>query len=342
MLKKIAILGAGSWGTALSIVLAQKGHFINLWSRRIEHVQELQTYRENKKYLPDIILPQNINFYHDTIKCINNCEIIVIAIASQGIREIIEKLVDHTKKEVVIVNVSKGLEKDTLLRISEVINEYLPNNQYVMLSGPSHAEEVSKGIPTTLVAASKQREIAELIQDIFINPNLRVYTNPDVIGVEIGGALKNIIALGAGICDGLGFGDNSRAALMTRGIREIARLGEAMGANTMTFAGLAGIGDLIVTCTSMHSRNRRCGILIGKGNTREEAVKSIGMVVEGIDTTKAAYELSKKHSIEMPIITEMYKILYEDFNARESVYNLMQRSKTHEIEEIMLENINEW
>ncbi len=342
MEKKITILGSGSWGTALSVLLANKGYSINLWARKKEHAENLKKNRVNSKYLPNVELPKNINIHWDILESIRDSEIIVIAVASQGVRETLEKIKEHVDENVIFVNVSKGLEKNTLLRISEIVHSYFPNNIYVMLSGPSHAEEVSKNIPTTIVAASKDRNGAELIQDIFTTPNLRVYTNPDVIGVEIGGALKNVIALGAGICDGLGFGDNAKAALMTRGIREIARLGNSIGAYVSTFAGLTGIGDLIVTCTSMHSRNRRCGILLGQGKSLDEAVQSIGMVVEGVSTTKAAYELSLKYGVEMPITTEMYKILYENHDARQSVYNLMQRSKTHEIEEVMLENIEGW
>lgn len=340
--KKIAVLGAGSWGTALSITLAEKNHIVNLWTRNKKDIEHLRNYKENKKYLPGIKLPSNIYYFTDIINCISDCELIVLAVASQAIRETLEKIKNHVTRNQLIVNVSKGIEKETLLRISEIVYDFFPENHYVMLSGPSHAEEVSRKIPTTIVAASKSRWAAETVQDIFITPNLRVYTNPDVVGVEIGGALKNVIALGAGITDGLGFGDNAKAALMTRGIREIARLGVAMGAYSSTFAGLAGIGDLIVTCTSMHSRNRRCGILLGQGKNLENAVKSIGMVVEGVYTTMAAYKLSKKYNVEMPITTEIFKILYEGYPARDSVYNLMCRSKTHEIEEVMECNINGW
>ncbi|SHK39323.1 NAD(P)H-dependent glycerol-3-phosphate dehydrogenase [Paramaledivibacter caminithermalis] len=339
---KIGVLGAGSWGTALSIVLADKGHSVNLWGRNQEHIESLRCTRENSKYLPNAVLSQNINMYTDICDCIKGCSIIVLAVSSQGIRETLEKIKGYVSKEQIFVNVSKGIENNSLLRISQIVNDYYPDNHYVALSGPSHAEEVCKGIPTTIVSASKSRYAAEYVQDIFITNKLRVYTNPDVVGVELGGSLKNVIALGAGISDGLGYGDNAKAALMTRGIREIARLGEAMGANISTFAGLTGIGDLIVTCTSMHSRNRRCGIQLGQGKSLKEAVASIGMVVEGVYTTKAAYELSKKFKIEMPITNEIYKILYDGCSAKESVSNLMLRSKTHEIEEVMEDFIDSW
>lgn len=342
MKKKIGILGSGSWGTALAIVLADKGHIVNLWGRNSKYIEELKKSRESSKYLPGVKLKDNINIMSNISQAIIDCDVILLAVASQGVRETLTKIKDLVNTDQIIVNVSKGIENSTMMRISEIVHSFFPQNEYVVLSGPSHAEEVSKGIPTTIVSASKNRKAAEYIQDIFITPSLRVYSNPDVVSVEIGGALKNVIALGAGISDGLGFGDNTKAAIMTRGIREIARLGEAMGGHISTFAGLTGIGDLIVTCTSMHSRNRRCGILLGQGNSLDSAINSIGMVVEGVYTTKAAYELSKKYDIEMPITQEIYNILYNNVDAKESVYNLMLRSKTHEIEEIMESNTIEW
>ena len=238
-----------------------------------------------------------------------------------------------------MVDVAKGLEKGTGLRLSEVVEEELPNNPYVTLSGPSHAEEVARDIPTTVVVASTNLEIARRVQDIFMGPKFRVYTNPDIVGVELGGALKNIIAFGAGICDGLGLGDNSKAALMTRGIREISRLGVAMGADDSTFSGLSGIGDLIVTCTSMHSRNRRAGILIGQGKSLEETLEEVKMVVEGITATEVAYEISKKLNVDMPITSAIYSILHSNLNPNEVVIDLMMRNKTHEMEEIVDEKL---
>lgn len=330
---KVAVLGAGSWGTALGLVLAQKEVNVSLWSWQQAQTDEIIKTKKNEKYLPGVELPENIQATSDIKACIDGAEIVLIAVPSQAVRETLKNCSMDIKKEQVIVNVSKGIEMTTLKRISEVVEEFLPENKFVALSGPSHAEEVSRKIPTTLVSASTDREAAELIQDTFTTESLRIYTNPDLIGVEVGGALKNIIALGAGISDGLGFGDNAKAALMTRGIHEIARLGLKMGAKLETFSGLSGIGDLIVTCTSMHSRNRRCGIMIGEGMTTDDAIEKVGMVVEGIYTIKSAYGLSEKYNVEMPIAEQLYKVIYEDYNARESVSNLMLRRMKHETEE---------
>ena len=330
---KVAVLGAGSWGTALGLVLAQKEVNVSLWSWQQAQTDEIIKTKKNEKYLPGVELPEYIKATSDLKACIEGAEIVLVAVPSQAVRSTLEKCSDHIKKEQVIVNVSKGIEMTTLKRISEVVEEFLPENKFVALSGPSHAEEVSRKIPTTLVSASTDREAAELIQDAFTTENLRIYTNPDLIGVEVGGALKNIIALGAGISDGLGFGDNAKAALMTRGIHEIVRLGLKMGAKLETFSGLSGIGDLIVTCTSMHSRNRRCGIMIGEGMSTDDAIEKVGMVVEGIYTIKSAYGLSEKYGVEMPIAEQLYKVIYEDYNARESVSNLMLRRMKHETEE---------
>ncbi|SCX87465.1 NAD(P)H-dependent glycerol-3-phosphate dehydrogenase [Alkaliphilus peptidifermentans] len=332
---KITVLGAGSWGTALSLLLHEKGHKVNLWMKDEDQFQNICSTRENPKYLPGIAIPNNLKLFTDIEEAVTGSELIVLTIPSQAIRGVIQNTKKFLSSNQVIINAAKGLEQNSLMRISEVVKEELPQNPFAALSGPSHAEEVCKNMPTTLAVASEKRDIAELVQDVFITKSFRVYTNPDLIGVELGGALKNVIAFGAGISDGLGFGDNAKAALMTRGIREIARLGSQMGANLATFAGLTGIGDLIVTCTSMHSRNRRAGILIGEGNTIEETLKKIGMVVEGVSTTKAAYKLSIKHGIEMPITKEIYKVIYEGSNAREAVTNLMSRDRTHEMEEIV-------
>ena len=330
---KVAVLGAGSWGTALGLVLAQKGLEVNLWSWQQEQTDEIIETKRNETYLPGVELPELIKPTSDLNGSIKGSKIILIAVPSQVVRETLEKCAHVINPDQVIVNVSKGIEMSTLKRISEVVAEFLPENKFVSLSGPSHAEEVSRKIPTTLVSASEDKAAAELVQDAFTTENLRIYTNPDLIGVEVGGALKNIIALGAGISDGLGYGDNAKAALMTRGIHEIARLGIQMGAKLETFSGLSGIGDLIVTCTSMHSRNRRCGIMIGEGMTTDDAIKNVGMVVEGIYTIKSAHGLSQKYNVEMPIAEQLYKVIYEDYDARESVRNLMLRRMTHEIEE---------
>lgn len=338
---KIAVLGAGSWGTALSKVLSENNQQVNLWGRNEQQMADMATSRINQKYLPGVILNDQILMTSNFAQAVSNADVFVLSVASQSVREIVHQLKAHVGVRPLIVNVTKGVEIESLKRISEVVLEIIPDANFVALSGPSHAEEVSKGIPTTLVSSSVDKEAAELIQDLFGNENLRIYTNPDVVGVELGGALKNIIALGAGISDGLGFGDNSKAALMTRGISEIGRLGKVMGANVDTFKGLSGIGDLIVTCTSMHSRNRRFGILIGEGKPVEEALKQIGMVVEGYYTIKSAYHLSQKFEVDMPITRELYRVLYEGSDARTSVRNLMLRSLKHEMEETVAK-ANHW
>lgn len=334
MVEKISVLGGGSWGTALSILLSSKEKDVELWVRDKKQFDEMNNSRENSKYLPNIKLPENLKIVNDLQNTILGKDIILLAVPTHGVRDILNKAKEYITKEQIIVNVAKGIENDSLLRISEIVKEILPQNRFVCLSGPSHAEEVALDIPTTVVSSSIDIESAEYIQDIFMTSNFRVYTNPDLIGVELGGALKNIIALGAGISDGLGFGDNTKAALMTRGISEMAVLGSEMGASLSTFWGLAGIGDLIVTCTSMHSRNRRAGILIGKGKTTDEAIKEIGMVVEGIKTTKSAYKLAEKYNVDMPITRELYKVLYENKDVNKSVPNLMGRDKKHEMENI--------
>lgn len=336
---KVSFIGAGSWGTALSIVVADNKHEVKIWDIDPKHIKAMQESRKNEKYLSGVELPDNIEPTSDVEYCLKDADVLVIAVASQAYRIVMENNAKYINEKTIIVNVAKGIENGTLLRLSEVINEFLPNNPFVALSGPSHAEEVSLRMPTTLVSASESKETAEIIQDVFTTEYIRVYTNPDVIGVELGGALKNIIALAAGISDGMGFGDNAKAALMTRGIREIKRLGVALGASVDTFSGLTGVGDLIVTCTSMHSRNRRCGIMIGEGLSREEAQEKVGMVVEGIFATKAAYDLSKLNNVEMPIVDELYKVLYENADARQAVKNLMLRSRKHEMEEVSRDKI---
>ncbi len=339
---KITVLGAGSWGTALSTVLTGKGYEVHLWMRNKAQYEEILRTGENKKYLPNVALSSNLKLYTNLKEAVLGANVVLISVSSQAVRGILKNIKPYLNGNEIIINVAKGLEKSTQLRISEVVNEELPSNKFVVLSGPSHAEEVSKNMPTTVVVSSKEKSTAEFIQDLFITENFRVYTNPDVIGVELGGALKNVIAFGAGIADGLGFGDNARAALITRGISEIARLGSAMGANIATFAGLTGIGDLIVTCTSMHSRNRRAGILIGKGNKLEDTLNEIGMVVEGVTTTNVAYELSQKYNVEMPITQEIYNILYKDIDAKQAVKRLMCRERTHEIEEVVDSSNVDW
>jgi glycerol-3-phosphate dehydrogenase (NAD(P)+) len=338
MSAKIAVVGAGSWGTALATVLDSKGIKLNLWIREEDLLETVKETRENVLYLPGVKLGENINPMGDMEESIKGCETIIFAVPSHALRNVVKTLAPSIKSDQRLVNVAKGLDPGTLKRLSEVIREALPDNKVAAVSGPSHAEEVGRGMPTTVVAACPDRKMAEYVQDLFMAPAFRVYTNPDIIGVEMGGALKNVIALGAGISDGLGYGDNTKAALMTRGIVEIARLGVKMGAKSTTFAGLSGIGDLIVTCTSMHSRNRRAGIEIGQGKSLDEVLGGTRMVVEGVKATQAAYELSVLHGIDMPITKEIYKVLFEGADVKKSVDNLMLRTKTHEAEEI----VEEW
>ncbi|MTI67626.1 MAG: NAD(P)H-dependent glycerol-3-phosphate dehydrogenase [Firmicutes bacterium] len=338
-MKNIGVIGGGSWGTALAILLGKKGYNVDLWIRNNNQVEKMKRARENVRYLPGVILPENININNDMLKTIHKKDIILLAVPSHAVRNVLEKMYNHVDANQVIVNVAKGVEQNTLFRVSEIVKEILPESSYAILSGPSHAEEVAKDMPTAVVVASETRKVAEYVQKVFMAPKFRVYTNPDVIGVELGGSLKNVIALGAGISDGLGYGDNTKAALMNRGIIEISRLGEKMGADKNTFAGLSGIGDLIVTCTSMHSRNRRAGIKIGEGYSFEDAKESVGMVVEGIKTAKSAYQLAKEYNVRMPICEEIYGVLYKDKDVKNSVINLMLRDRKHEMEDI-IDNLN--
>jgi glycerol-3-phosphate dehydrogenase (NAD(P)+) len=339
---KVGVLGGGSWGTALAILLANKGYDITMWLRDEKQFREMNEIRINQKYLPNIKLPSNLRLTLDLEEVSFKKDMILLSVPTHGIRETLNNCKTYINPDQILVNVAKGIENESLLRISEIVEELLPNNKYAVLSGPSHAEEVAENMPTTVVSASKNKKVAEYVQDLFITPSFRVYTNPDVIGVELGGALKNVIALGAGISDGLNCGDNTKAALMTRGIFEMAKLGEGMGSKISTFSGLSGIGDLIVTCTSMHSRNRRAGILIGQGMKTDEAIKEIGMVVEGIKTTKSTFELSKKYNIEMPITEEIYDVIYHNSNVKDSISNLMVRDRKHEMEDIVLEKDILW
>lgn len=327
---KIAVIGSGSWGTAMAVMLASRGHDIFLWSWIQEETDRLARDRENKEFLPNIKFPDTIYCTHNMRECTENAELIITAAPSPATRTTAKQLAPFVSEGQKIVNISKGLEEGTLLRLSEVYAEEIPQAVISVMSGPSHAEEVSRGLPTTNVVASDSIETAKTIQDIFMGDMFRVYTSTDIAGVELGGALKNVIALCAGISDGLGYGDNTKAALMTRGLAEIARLGTAMGAKQETFMGLSGVGDLIVTCTSMHSRNRRAGILLGEGKTLQETLDAVHMVVEGVNTATAAYELAEKYNVTMPIVTEAYNILFNGTNAREAVLNLMTREKREE------------
>jgi glycerol-3-phosphate dehydrogenase (NAD(P)+) len=332
---KVTVIAAGSWGTALALVLDQNGHEVTVWARRETQVQEILSTRQNEKYLHNIDSPERIRFTSNLSAAAQTAEVIILSVPTQQLNNVLEQMAEQTtlSPEVIMVNVSKGIDMESLELPSQIVLRYFPTQPFVVLSGPSHAEEVALKLPTALVAASKNRYAAECIQDVFSNDYMRVYTNPDVIGVEISGALKNIIALGAGISDGLGYGDNAKAALITRGINEMVTLGQMIGAETSTFRGLAGVGDLIVTCTSQHSRNRRCGILIGEGMPFEKAIESVGMVVEGAYTVKAAYRLMARLDIDMPITKVLYRVLYEGKNARDAVNYLMTRQKKHEIDE---------
>jgi len=332
---KISIIGSGSWGTANAISLASKGLDVKLWVRNKELLEVIMEERENTTYLPGVKLPDNITVLNELEYCCKDSDIIVLGTPSHAVRDTVQNIRRYINKDQYIVNLAKGIENDSLCRMSQIIEEYLPHNPIAVLSGPNHAEEVARKLPSATVVSSKFKRVAEFIQDTFMTPWLRVYINPDIVGVELGGALKNIIALGAGISDGLGFGDNTKTALMTRGIVEIARLGVAMGARQSTFSGLSGVGDLIVTCTSMHSRNRRAGIAIGQGKSLDEVLSSTKMVVEGVRTSKSAYQLSKKLNIEMPITQQIYGVLFQGFDVKESVMKLMMRNKTHEMEDLM-------
>lgn len=328
--KRITLLGGGSWGTALAKLLSENGHDVTVWLRDEEQCKAISTERVNKKYLPKVTIPENIKFTSNINEATDNSEFILIVTPTQMIRGILKQLSNENKTNKVIINASKGIEKGTMCLVSDIVNEETINCTFAVLSGPSHAEEVGLCLPTAITVACEDKQVAEEIQDAFMSTYFRVYTNEDVIGVELGGALKNIIALGAGISDGVGYGDNAKAALMNRAIVEIARLGIAMGADVHTFYGLSGIGDLIVTCTSKHSRNWNAGYLIGQGLTKDEAIKKIGMAVEGIPTTYAAYELSKKLNVDMPIVDAMYDVLEHDVNVKEKVNNLMLRDKKEE------------
>lgn len=334
---EIALIGAGSWGTALAMVLADNGHRVHMWSRRADQAQEINQHHTNSKYLPNIKLSELITCSTNLEEAIGGKQVVLFVVPSHGIRELAREAAPWIEPGTLLVHAVKGLELRTYKRISEVLQEELPasvHSRIVVLSGPSHAEEVSQKSPTTVVVASQPIEAAEQAQDLLMNAYFRVYTNPDVMGLEIGGALKNIIALGAGLSDGLGFGDNAKAALMTRGLAEISRLGVHLGADPMTFSGLAGVGDLIVTCTSKHSRNWRAGNLLGQGMSLEEVLDRMGMVVEGVKTTKAAYELAERMQVEMPITKELYQVLFEAKSPRRAVEDLMGRLKRHEGEEI--------
>ena len=326
----ISVIGAGSWGIALAKLLFKNGHEITVWSILEEEIKMLQVNHEHKTKLPGVILPREMKFTTDLRKAVEDKDLLVLAVPSPFVRSTAKALSPLIRENQIIVNVAKGIEEESLLTMSEVISQEIPTAQVVVLSGPSHAEEVGRGIPTTIVIGAKEKRMAEFIQNIFMSDVFRVYISPDICGIELGAALKNVVALAAGIADGLGYGDNTKAALITRGIAEITRLGIAMGGKAETFSGLSGIGDLIVTCASVHSRNRKAGVLIGQGKSMEEAMEEVKMVVEGVYSAKAAMGLSEKYKVSLPIIEQVNKVLFENKPAAEAVMDLMLRDKKDE------------
>ncbi len=325
---KIVILGSGGFGLSLAIMAEHCGHDVTVWSKFQSEIDDIRSHGEHVQKLPGVPVSESIAMTSD-ISCIKGCEVLIFGIPSSFVRDVAKSAAPYVDYNMVIVNTGKGLEEGSLKTLSEVIKEEIHTDKLVVLSGPSHAEELARCVPTTIVAASENHDAAELVQREFGNSYLRIYLNDDVKGCEIGGALKNIIALCVGICDGLGYGDNTKAALMTRGIHEIARLGKACGANIATFSGLTGIGDLIVTCTSMHSRNRRAGILIGQGVSPEEAVERVG-TVEGYFCCQAAYDLSRRLGIEMPITEQLNEVLFNGGDVRLALGALMNRPQNYE------------
>jgi glycerol-3-phosphate dehydrogenase (NAD(P)+) len=334
MTKRIGIIGAGGWGTAIALILAKKGHAVTLWARREEYCQQLERTRENSSYLPGVLLPSNIVITSCLSRAVESMDFVVIATPAKAVRTAVEALKGFLHKDTIIVSLSKGLEGKTLLRCSQVIAEVAGNqDRVVVICGPNHAEEVARDIPSATVAAGYDLNTAMAVQDVFMTPKFRVYTNSDVIGVELAGALKNIIALAAGVCDGLGYGDNTKATLMTRGLAEIARLGIRMGAESVTFAGLAGVGDLIATCTSKHSRNWQAGFALGQGESLQD-IRG-GQVVEGVATTENALILATELGVSMPITAALREVIFEGKSPHQAVSELMLRDKTHEIEDIV-------
>lgn len=328
MKQKIAVLGPGSWGTALAQVLSENGHEVKIWGNNPAQIDEINTYHTNRHYLPDIKIPENIVAVKDISEAIKDADAVLFVVPTKAMRVVAQEFAQNVKNQPILIHASKGLEQGTHKRISEILVEEIPEanrKAVVVLSGPSHAEEVAVHDITTITAASEDEQAAKYVQDLFMNDYFRIYTNDDVIGVETGAALKNIIAIGAGAIAGLGFGDDAKAAIMTRGLAEISRLGVAMGANPLTFIGLSGVGDLIVTCTSVHSRNWRAGNLLGKGHSLDEVLDNMGMIVEGVSTTKAAMELAERLNIDMPITETIYSVLYEGNDIKQAAKDIMLR-----------------
>ncbi|MCM1308597.1 MAG: NAD(P)-dependent glycerol-3-phosphate dehydrogenase [Butyrivibrio sp.] len=326
-MSNIGVIGAGGWGLGLAILLNGNGHRVTVWSKIKSELDGIRRDGENKRSLPGVPVPKEIELSEDLGQVASEADLLVLATASPYIRETAASLGSLGIKGLNIVNVSKGIEADTLMTMTQVIKDELKDARVAVLSGPSHAEEVSRGIPTTCVIGADTREYAEYLQNIFMSDVFRVYISPDVTGIELGGSLKNVIALAAGVADGLGYGDNTKAALITRGIHEITRLGVAMGGKMQTFYGLSGIGDLIVTCASMHSRNRRAGILIGQGKSMKEAMDEVNTVVEGVYSAKAALALAKRYNVELPLVESVNRVLFENCSAKDEVMELMQRDK---------------
>ena len=333
----IGVIGAGSWGTALALLLDKNGHAVTEWSHRPEEAEELSRTREHKSKLPGVKLPETMRFTGDLEEAVTGKDVLIMAVPSTAVRSTAAKIRPYLTKGQIIVDVAKGIEENTLMTLSQQIEEELPDADVAVLSGPSHAEEVGRGLPTSVVVGAKTRETAEYLQGLFMNEVFRVYTSPDMLGIELGGSLKNVIALAAGIADGLGYGDNTKAALITRGIVEIGRLGVKMGGKFESFCGLTGIGDLIVTCASVHSRNRKAGYLMGQGKSMEEAMKEVNMVVEGVYSAKAAAKLAQKYEVPMPIVDEINKVLFEGKDPKQAVDDLMLRESKIENSSLLWE-----
>ena len=326
----VSIIGAGSWGTALSLVLSDNGHSVTIWSIAQSEIDMLSEFHENKDKLPGVILPDDMIFTTDLKAACHKKDLIVMAVPSVYTRSTAALMSSHVEKDQVIVNVAKGIEENSLMTLTDIIEQEIPQAKVAVMSGPSHAEEVGERIPTTCVVGAKKKETAEFVQNLFMSKVFRVYISPDVLGIELGGALKNVVALAAGMADGLGYGDNTKAALITRGISEISRLGVKMGCNAETFAGLTGIGDLVVTCASKHSRNRKAGMLMGQGLDMESAMKEVHMVVEGVYSAKAALDLARKYGVEVPIIEKVNDILFNGSLVKDAVGELMNRERKEE------------
>lgn len=330
IMARITVLGGGTWGIALAVLLSNNGHEVTVWSALEKEITVLKEKREHPM-LPGVKLPETMDFTLDDKKAAEGKELLIMAVASSFTRRTAHRFSPIVEKGQKIVNVAKGIEESTMMTLSQIVEEEIPQADVAVLSGPSHAEEVGRGLPTTVVVGAKSRETAEYIQNLFMSPVFRVYTSPDILGIELGGALKNVVALAAGIADGLGYGDNAKAALITRGITEISRLGTTMGGKAETFSGLTGIGDLIVTCASMHSRNRRAGILIGQGKSYQEAMEEVQQVVEGVYSAKAAMKLAEKYQVQLPIIEQVNQVLFEGKSPADGVRELMLRDRKSEV-----------